>query len=299
MEIFAEFLIRDNLMNTDQYALSEKLLGEIYDVIRNTFSCTLGKYFYHRADLALRQLHYKEAIVLINESIKVYEQVAPESFELAYSLKHRSHIYHAVYQHERRNDEYLVEARKSLKHSGTIFEKLFEEVHLFPSEKYYQNICDQLFVTLDESERKLHSQMASQYYAEALNDFYSDKYSEAEKRAKLSLKIFTKLNGERDADPTAPMRVLAQVYSKQGRLTQAVELMEKVIHIREEIWGSANFRHFEYYETLADIYFANGKYPEGIKQLKMAIRLAGNQIIYQSYIQTLKERIEKYQNLID
>ena len=102
-----------------------------------------------------------------------------------------------------------------------------------------------------------------------------------------------RLNGEINSDTTAPMRVIARIYSKLGRLDEAVQMQNKVIKIRELLWGKNQFKYFEQLETLADIYIENDKKQEGRQLLVQALELIGDRTLqYEIYVKKLRAKIE-------
>lgn len=273
--------------NLDYIELVEKLLEEIIQIIGDKDSIELAWWYWDYGDFALRFQQYTEAIDNNLKAIEILRSVYPESYDLAYMLKHQAHIYHACYQHIKEEKDYLDKARIYLDESEDIFNRCLENPKLKWGSNYYSYALN--------LEKEHCSQKGSRYYAYALNYCLLEEYEKAEEYAVKSYEEFMKINGEVDPDTTAPMRVLAMIYSKTNRFDEAVNMERRVIEIRGKLWGTNQFRYFEQFETLADIYCEFGKVNEAIHELEHALLLIGDDNVkYRAYREKLENKIMAY-----
>ena len=183
-------------------------------------------------------------------------------------MKHLAHTYHAMYRRRSKSMVFLEKAQKLLKESGEIFGQCIE---------YF------------------HPQMGSQLYALGLNYFYFEDYENAYEHEMKAYEIFMKLNGELNSDTNAPMNILARIYSKLGRVDEAIEMEHRVIRARKELWGENQFNYFSQYETLAEIYFENHRVEEAVSALRMLLELSEPQADrYADYRNAMQQRLKDY-----
>lgn len=253
------------LMDLNYNSMFEELLEQMHSVTGEEDSEDYGWYLYKLGDYKLRNMNYDEAIENLQKSIEIYSRVSPDSTILGNVIKHLAHTYHAVFLHVENNNELLIKARQCLNDSGEIFEKCTDPISPY---------------------------MGSQYYAVALNHYYFGEYEPAMEYAQKSFEIFMEIGGEINSNTTAPMRVLARVYSKIGMFKEAVEMQNRVISARKKLWGEKNFSYIEQFETLADIYFDNGMKEKGLKNLEYILTLINdNQLNMDFYADKIRKRI--------
>lgn len=249
----------------DYYDLCEILLQKLDHLLSDKRILLTAGYYYYIGDYRLHRMRYNEAIVYMKKSQALFELLRPASFELAYVTKHLAHIYHAIYEHKNRAIENIIEAKHCLEQSRKIFESCINDDH---------------------------PQMGSQWYAEGLNFYHFNDYEKALVYSEKSYKIYLELNGEVNSDTTAPMRVLARIYSKLNRLDDAINMQQRVIDIRGILWGKNQFKYFEQFETLSDIYVENNMIEKGIEILENLIDLIGDRIEdYKLYYETLMKKL--------
>ena len=259
---FSIFYIFEHL---DYNNLCESLLQKLETLLSEKQEPLTGGYYYYAGDYQLHKMHYNKALECLEVSQKIFEKLNPNSFELAYILKHIAHTYHAMYEHEARNIKYVNNAKKYLEKSRKIFESCIDDMH---------------------------PQMGSQFYAEGLNFYYLGDYEKALINSQKSFDIFMKLHGEMNSDTTAPMRVLARIYSKINCVDKAIDMQMRVIRVRETLWSKNQFKYFEQLETLSDIYVENNMIEQGIETLENLINLIENRSDdYKFYLEKLNEKL--------
>lgn len=226
------------------------LCQEIYDkateILGNKDSIELAWWYWDYGDFKLRQMNYEDALTFNRKAIGMIEIVYPDSYDLAYCYKHEAHIYHAMYDSFNTDPEYLQKALQALQ----ISEKLFNEC-LKDDKKTKGSPCYSYARDLSNDHE---SQLASRLFSQGLNYYYSENYSKAEEFSQRSLEIFERINGRIDADTTAPMLVLARIYSKTGRLDNAISTVKEVLNTRQLLWGGNQQRGLSTYEILANFY---------------------------------------------
>lgn len=143
------------------------------------------------------------------------------------------------------------------------------------------------------------SQLASRLFSQGLNYYYSGNYSKAEDFSQRSLEIFERINGRTDADTTSPMLVLARIYSKTGRLDNAVSTVKEVLNTRQLLWGRDQQRGLSTYEILADFYIDAKRKNEAIETLKQLLEKLGDNPLYADYLDNIRQKINLYEHSDD
>lgn len=273
--------------NLDMFDLSREVLRIMNDNWghENTLesawvNCFLGDY-------CLRYQYYDQAIEYMDKAISIVDSLEKYPYDLAYFTKHLSHIYHAKYYHNFSQVELLENALDCLDKSNECFLKAIGS-----NSTQFGSYCYSFGKDMAKDNDR---QQASRDYAYGLNKFYSKDYDSSIEYSNKSYLLFKEVNGEEDPDTTAPMRVLARAYSKKGWFDDAIDMENKVIKIRERLWGIDNFRYFEQLETLADIYFENNKTHEGLKCLRKLLECVGNKKeLFSFYVDKINRKIEQY-----
>ncbi len=276
-------------VNLNMNDASIKTIQLMKKEITESVSLERGWLEYHIADFCLNRLYYWEALEHMQASIACLEQVCPQSFDIAYMKKHIVHIYHAMFKRIAPKVEYLDTALQFLKESELAFEssKLSGDDSL-GSIYYSDGIQDQ--------EHEKQSQAASVLYAYGLNYYYREEYESAIDYCMKSYQLFLSINGESNTNTHSPMQVLAQAYSKIGKLDAAVALLQRVISDREVLWGKDHYRYCSIVEILADIYYENGKSNESLSLLNSILEyLANRKDFYNVFIERIQAKIRQYQ----
>ncbi len=267
----------------DYYSMCEEVFSKAETILGNEDSVELAWWYWTYGDYILRFMKYDKALYYNKKASNMLERVYPESYDLAYVYKHEAHIYHAIYNRQGKHIEIVEKASHLLKESERLF-----ELNINIKDKKWGSSCYSYARNL---EKEHDSQRASRYYAQGLNLYYSGDYEQAESYSKKSLEIFDRINGRVDADTTAPMRVLAMIYSKTKRFDEAISMEKEVIEIRGELWGKNQFRYFEQFETLAHIYYDAGRINEAVSSLKNVAELIGQNPMYSDYLKEIQDKI--------
>lgn len=250
------------------YDLADDLAEQMKQILGEEPSVELGKLYYEIGDSCACRMNYDMAVEFLEKSIEILSLVKPNSYELAYVIKHLAHICHAIYENKEVNVYWIEKARTLLKNSGDIFANCVDE-------------CS--------------AQMGSQLYALGTNCYYFGEYERALDYEQRSFDIFMKLNGEIDPDTHAPMVMLARIYSKMGQLDAAVEMQKRVLNTRGELWEKNHLKYFRQYEHLADIYLENGRISEAIEELQNLLEcITQENSLYDDYLKKIYDKIDYY-----
>lgn len=276
-------LLHPIFSNLDMFDLSIETIRNMKAMITDKHSLEQAWLLYFLSDICLRYHFFDEAVQYIEESTALMKEVGPDSFDLAYVLKHAAHIYHAMCRYCGNNPVYFEKAYDCLKESEQAF-----QISISNPETQYGSIY--YSYGLDVS-KEHDSQTASRYYAFAYNAFYRGDYEKALQYGEESYRIFMTINGEQHSDTHAPMQVLARIYSKLDRFDDAVAMMNRVAAAREILWGKDTYRYCDCLETIAEICFEHGRTEEGLLQLHTILEhLAHKKDFYANYIRRI-ERI--------
>ncbi len=271
----------------DYYSICEDLFSKATKILENENSVELAWWYWDYGDCILRTMKYDKALFYNKKASYMLEKVYPGSYDLAYVYKHEAHIYHAIYNRNPQNIEIIYHAKHLLEESERIFEQNIKN-----DETKWGSPC---YFYARDPKKEHDSQRASRYYAQGLSYYYLGDYEQAEYYSKKSLDIFDRINGRKDADTTAPMRVLAMIYSKTKRFDESIEMEKEVIEIRGQLVEKNQFRYFEQFETLAHLYYEAGRICDAVKSLKNAAELIGRNPMYHDYLNEIKNKIEIFE----
>ena len=272
----------------DWRTLCQEIYDKAIEILGEEDSIELAWWYWDYGDFTLRQIDYDKALKQNRKAIGMLEIVYPDSYDLAYFYKHEAHIYHAMYDSFNTDPEYLKKALQALK----ISEKLYNEC-LKDDERSKGSSCYSYARDLSNDHE---SQLASRLFSQGLNYFYSENYSKAEEYSLRSLEIFERINGRIDADTTAPMLVLARIYSKTGRHDEAIITEKEVLNTRRLLWGAYQLRVLSNYEILADFYMEAKRKNEAIKTLKQLAELLSDNPLYADYLDKIRQKIDLYKH---
>lgn len=281
------YVMHPIFVNLDLFDLGIDSIKKMKSMIINEESVELAWYFYAVSDFCLRFHFFDETVSYIIRSIELMRNVYPNSFDLAYILKHAAHIYHAICKYKGINKEYLDKAHKCLLESERVFQISVNNLDKEFGSFYYNFGL--------EADVEVKSQIASRKYAFGCNSYYSGRYEEAMMYCEESYQLFMELHGELNNDTQAPMMILSMAYSKLNRLDDAVDMISRVTAAREILWGKDSYRYCDCLDILGSIYLEHGKVDDGLKQLYYILEyLSDKKEIYANYIQTIEDKIEKY-----
>ncbi|MBQ1659967.1 MAG: tetratricopeptide repeat protein, partial [Clostridia bacterium] len=275
----------------DYIGLCEELYTRVKIILEDKDSIDLAWWYWDYGDLINRKLNFDKALEYMHQAIDVLERVFPDSYDLAYLYKHQAHIYHNLFARTKMDTSLIEAARKCLTTSEMCFKKCISgnrAERVSRSYSYARNM-----------EKDCDSQRASLYYAKGLNLFFAGDYNEAERLSQKSLEIFERINGRSDADTTAPLRVLARIYAKTGRIEKAISLQKEVVEVRGKIWGKNQYLYYENLEIMADMYHDADRSAEAIQALKKVVELIEYNPLYADYLDKIRQKINLYEHSDD
>lgn len=278
--------------NAGYHDFSERLLNLLKELIGTEPSIALVWLLFHYGDYELNYLNYDLAVSHQKKALNIIHELKMYPYDEAFLQKHLAHLYHAIYRYGNFDTELLVQAEECLNKSRDLFEKvLYDEKEMYGS----------IFYSCGKNRKMDHqSQSGSRYYAYALNYYLRGNYDLAEQFAQKSYRLYVNIKGESNSDTTAPMWVLALIYSKTGRHQEAIELQKRVIEIRSALWERYQFRFFEQLEILADIYAECGRLSEAVSVLEEMIEGVGDKKDrYKSYFLMIEEKLERIKIIVE
>ena len=275
--------------NCDCYDLCKQILADMKDSLDDSQIVELAWWYWDYGDLAFWYHNYDLAITYTRKALSILGETGREIYDMAFMLKHLSHIYHAFYQNANADKQLLALAHDCLDKSENFYNKALEN-----EDTQWGSYCYSYALDLDKEHE---SQIASRCYAYGINYYLSEEYELAEKYSIRSFKIYKDLNGEIDSDTTAPLRILALIYARTGRFDEAISTERKVIAVRKQLWGIEQFRYFEQLEALADIYFQAGRFYDAVAELRNLIESIGeeNKRKYGSYVTKIQQKMQMYE----
>ncbi len=269
--------------NLDCYTLCEEIFTKAIKILGNQDSVELAWWYWEYGDRFHRILKCEKALEYNQKAIDILERIYPDSYDLAYLYKHSAHVFHTIFDRIEKNSEMIQKAYHSLEKSEKYFKMCASNGHIEKISSCYSYAHDM--------DKDYDLQKASLYYAKGTNYYFSGDYEQAEYYSQQSLEIFERVNGKSDADTTAPMRVLARIYSKTNRHEKAIVMQKRVVDIRGKIWGKNQYLYYENLEILADLYYDAGRTDDAVNILRNIQKLINQNPMYEKYLKQIETKI--------
>lgn len=222
---------------TEQYTLSDQVNRnclEVYSKVYGENSQEVAGVYYQIGDNELYRNNWTDAMDYLSKAVEILTISHPDSFHLAYMIKHLCWI------------------RLRSKQDPLVTEQLLHQSYRILKNQKPENI----------------RQMASQYAAYA-NVYYDlHQYELALKYAEDSYEIFHSLYGDMHGDTLSPMCVKSRILSKMGRECESIDLSLYVIDLQKKLNGDEHPKVLDRYEFLAEIYENCGRLLEAIDILQ-------------------------------